>query len=181
MGLDDVGGAYLKTQQALGEICVQNRPIQGLFLPIFCFRQLPSSSVVVRFRSVPTCLAPGNISVGLDDVGRAYLKTQQALGEICVQNRPIQGMFLPIFCFRQLPSASVRRRHLLEPQLASASGRAFWRCMCVRVWGNAEVPTFHIYPRDILVLGMLEASTDSNAASPAQLLSPVRASLPYMR
>ena len=63
--------------------------------------------------------------MGLDDVVGAYLKTQQALGEIFFRNRPIQGLFPPIFCFRQLPSASVRRRHLLEPQLAPASGRAF--------------------------------------------------------
>ena len=122
---DDVGAEYLETQQALGQIRCENRPMLFTFMPFSCFRQLPSapvcfrqlppSSVGVRFRSAPACLGDGNMSAGLDDVGRAYLKTQQALGEIFGENRPILGLFRPIFRFRQLPSASVSFRHLPEP------------------------------------------------------------------
>ena len=73
----------MKTQQALGEIFVQNRPIQGLFLPIFCFRQLPSASV--SFRRGPC------------QVGPACLDRGDLLPD-------------PDFCARQNPSASVSFR-----------------------------------------------------------------------
>ena len=41
---DDVGGAYLENQHALGQICGGNRPILVLIMPFFAsvsFRQLP--------------------------------------------------------------------------------------------------------------------------------------------
>ena len=46
------------------------------------------------------------------DCDRAYLQTQQALGQIFGKNRPTLVMFMPCRCFRQLPPDSVRFRHL---------------------------------------------------------------------
>ena len=65
--------------------------------------------------SAPARLNDGIMSAAQDDIGGSYLKTQQAQGEICGENRPILGLFRPIFRFRQLPSASVSFRHLPEP------------------------------------------------------------------
>ena len=69
----------------------------------------------------------GNISGGQDDdVGRAYLDTQQAMAQIRGKNRPILVLLLPFFCIRQLPSDSVSfRRH----PSASVAGR--FRSVCL--------------------------------------------------
>ena len=67
---------------------------------------LPSASVSFRHRPSASVSGDGDMSAGLDDVGRAYLETQQAMGGICGENRPILGMFRPIFRFRLPPSAS---------------------------------------------------------------------------
>ena len=53
----DAGGAYLETQQALGQICGKNRPIVVLFRPFFCIRRLPSYSV--SFRHLPSASVAG--------------------------------------------------------------------------------------------------------------------------
>ena len=107
---DNVGRAYLETQQALGQICDENRPILALYPPFpasVSFRLLPPSCVGIRFGSLLARVSDGNMSGCHDDyVGRAYLGTQQAMGQICGENRPILVAFLPFSCFRQLPSAS---------------------------------------------------------------------------
>ena len=48
------------------------------------------------------------------------METQQGMGQICIENRPILLMFLSYFFFRQLPSDSVSFRYLPS---ASISGR----------------------------------------------------------
>ena len=59
---DDVGRAYLETQQAMGQIFGENRPNLVPFLPFSAFvsfRLRPSASVSGRFWSVclmATCL-----------------------------------------------------------------------------------------------------------------------------
>ena len=61
-----------------------------------CFRLLPPSSVGVRFGSPLARASDGNMFGRHDvDVGRAYLGNQQALCQICGENRPILVLFLP--------------------------------------------------------------------------------------
>ena len=53
----------------------------------------PPSSVSFRFRSLLVLASVGDMlaCVG-DDVGRSYLETQQAMGQICGENIPILMM-----------------------------------------------------------------------------------------
>ena len=97
-----------------------------------CFRQHPPSSGGVRFGSLLARVSDGwKHGWGqADDIGRAYLETQHAMGQICGENRPILVLLIPFFCFRQLPSASVCFRHLPS---ASVSGR-FWSVCLIVTW-----------------------------------------------
>ena len=114
-----IGGEYLATRQALGQICGGDRPILALFLPCFCFRQPPSDSV--SFRYLPSSSISGRIwSVRLMAtclIGRMVMsggniwKPNMPWAKF-VKNRPILVMFMPLFCFRQLPSASAIFRQL---------------------------------------------------------------------
>ena len=69
---------------------------------------MPPSSVGVRFRSVPFSVDVGNMSERQGDVGRAYLETQQAIGQICDENRPTLVLIIPFSCFLQLLLSPVR-------------------------------------------------------------------------
>ena len=81
-----------------------------------CVRQLPPSSDGVRFGPHLVRVGDGNMSGGhVDDVGRAYLGTQHAMGQICGENRPTLVLFLPFpdsISFHLLPSDSaIFRQH----------------------------------------------------------------------
>ena len=93
-----------------------NRPTPVKFLPFPCFRLLPTSPGSFRFGSHLVFVVDGNMSGDHDDdVGGAYLETQQVMSQICGENRPNLMLFLPFFAFvsfRLLLSASAifRRR-----------------------------------------------------------------------
>ena len=82
----DMGRAYLETQQAMGQICGENRPILVPFLPFSAsvgIRQLPLSPVGFHFGPHLGSVDDGNMSGRQDgDVGGAYLETQQGLSQI---------------------------------------------------------------------------------------------------
>ena len=54
---DDVGGSYLETQHAIGQICGKNIPILMLLRQFCIFRQLPPASV--SFRHLPSDAVSG--------------------------------------------------------------------------------------------------------------------------
>ena len=128
----DAGGAYLETQQALGRIFAKYRPILILPRPFPIFRRPPSDSVCLRhhplsagsfrFGSLLVRVADGNMCGGQDgDVGRAYLERQQAIGQICGENRPTLVLSMPFFAsinIRLIPPASAICRRL-PPRVAS--------------------------------------------------------------
>ena len=88
-----------------------------------CFRHLPSASVSVRFWSA--CLIVTWMSHDAD-IGRSYLETQHALGQIFGEHRPILVLFITFLRFRPLPSASVSFRF---PLSTSISGRIWSVCL----------------------------------------------------
>ena len=83
----DVGRSYLETQHATGQMFGENRPILLLLMQFSAsvsFRQLPLSPASFRFGPRLVRVAYGRMAGGqADDVGRAYLETQQAMGQIC--------------------------------------------------------------------------------------------------
>ena len=129
-----VGGSYLATRQATGRICGEIRPTLVLFLSFSSavgFRLLPPSSVGIRFGSHLVRVCDGNMSGGHDDaVGRAYLETQHAMGQICGENRPILVLLMSFFRFRHLPPAFVCFRNLPS---ASVSG-SIWSVRLMEKW-----------------------------------------------
>ena len=151
---DDVGRAYLETQQALGQICGENRPTLVLFMPFFFCRQLPPSSV--SFRRLPsasvsgrvwsvwrmeTCLGAretlsGGISGNPTGPGpNLWRKSADSSADYSISMLPSASV-----CFRQLPSASVSVRYLPS---ASISGRIWsvWMmatCLGARMMMSGE-------------------------------------------
>ena len=118
---DDVGTSYLETQQAMGRIFGENLPILVLLTPFSSsasIRQLPSASAICR--RLPFRVASGPCVLrqhgwGQDDVGREYLETQHAMGQIFGENRPILELLMPFSAsvsIRLLPSASTICRRL---------------------------------------------------------------------
>ena len=85
-----VARSHVETQLAMCRICGKNRPILVLFIPYSdsvrfrLLRLLPPSPVSRRFGPLLVRLAGGYMDGGqVDDVGRSYLETPQALGQIC--------------------------------------------------------------------------------------------------
>ena len=80
---------------------------------------LPSASAIFRRRPFPVASGPcvrWELGWGQDDdIGGPYLENQQALGQICGDNRPTLVLLLPFSVsaiFRLIPSASaISRRH----------------------------------------------------------------------
>ena len=73
---DDVGGAYLETQQAMGQICCENRPILVLFLPFsasVCFRLLPPASASFRFGSHLVRVSDGNVDGAMEKLSGDHI------------------------------------------------------------------------------------------------------------
>ena len=84
----DVGGAHLETQQAMRQICGENLPILVLLLP-FLHPSAPAISRRPPFRAASgPCGRWQHFWAHDGYVGRAYLETQQATGQIRGENRP---------------------------------------------------------------------------------------------
>ena len=79
----------------------ENRPILLLIMPFsdsVSFRQLPPAPVSRRFGPLLVRLADGYMAGGQEgDVGRSYLETQQAMGQICGKNILILVLLRPFF------------------------------------------------------------------------------------
>ena len=105
----DFGRAYLETQHATGQICGKNRPILVRINPF-------SASASCRCGSRLARVDDGNMTGGQgDDVGSAYIETQQAMGRICGKNRPTLVQLMPFSGsarFRLPPPASTGFRQL---------------------------------------------------------------------
>ena len=73
------------------------------------FSQLPLSPVSFHFGPHLVRVADGGISGRQDDdIGRSHLETQQAIGQICDENRPTLVLIIPFSCFLQLLLSPVR-------------------------------------------------------------------------
>ena len=101
----DVGRAYLGTQQAMGQICGENRPILWMFLPFFCFLQLPSASAI--FRQLPFRVASGpcgrwqHVWGPWSSCRGIISRYPTGRGPNLWGNRPILMLFRPFPCFRR--------------------------------------------------------------------------------
>ena len=136
---DDVGGSYLETQQAMGQICGGNRPILVPFLSFSCFRQLPSASVF--FRHLPSASVSGRFwSVCLT---ATCLRAMMTSGEhIWEPNMPwpnFRGKSTDssaVSVFAMLPPSSVGFRYLPP---AAISGRIWFAWLMAAYLGARMV------------------------------------------
>ena len=86
-----------------------NRPILCLLIhpPPVSSRQFPPSSISFRYGSPLAIASVGEISVWMgDDVGGAFLETQQPTGRNSGGSRPILRLPSPFFFLRQHPPPS---------------------------------------------------------------------------
>ena len=108
---DDVGGAFLATQQGVGQISGKRR-IPGALMPFFFFRLPPSASAIFRTGSL---LGHARVSATCQNAylisGEPYRQPNRAWGKFRGK-WPHSRATYALFCLRQHPAASASLRHL---------------------------------------------------------------------